>query len=75
MSTNKQPSSIERWKRFADETREEMKKLPYGRARDAMAKKLRQLEAACEISEWLASPGHQPPNNLHRLQDKQQKAS
>jgi hypothetical protein len=30
---------------------------------DALRKKLRQLETASRMSEWLSSPGLQPPSN------------
>jgi hypothetical protein len=36
-------------------------KLPPGPQRDGLLKKIRQLETASHISEWLNSPGLQPP--------------
>jgi hypothetical protein len=36
-------------------------KLPPGPRRDKLLKKIRQLETASHISEWLNSPGLQPP--------------
>jgi hypothetical protein len=36
-------------------------KLPHGPQKDALLKKLRQLETASHINEWLTSPGLQPP--------------
>jgi len=62
------PISIERWKRMAKEYRAEAEKLPQGRAHDAMMKKVRQLETACEINEWLASPGLRSPIGSSSLQ-------
>jgi hypothetical protein len=35
--------------------------VPHGPARDALIKKIRQLETASHVNEWLASPGLQPP--------------
>jgi hypothetical protein len=33
----------------------------HGRQRDALVRKIRQLETASHMSEWLRSPGLQPP--------------
>jgi hypothetical protein len=35
--------------------------VPHGPARDALLQKIRQLETASRINEWLTSPGLQPP--------------
>jgi hypothetical protein len=35
--------------------------LPYGPKRDALLRKLRQLETASHMNEWLTSPGLRPP--------------
>jgi hypothetical protein len=35
--------------------------VPHGPARDALLKKIRQLETASRLNEWLNSPGLQPP--------------
>ena len=37
-------------------------KLPAGRQKDELLKKIRQLETASHISDWLSSPGLQPPH-------------
>lgn len=58
--TDKLPIDL-KWKRLAEEAREEAKKLPVGRARDAMLKKARQLENACHMNDWISSPGLRPP--------------
>ena len=42
--------------------REEAKSLPPGAARDEMLRKARQAETGSQMSEWLRSPGLQPPN-------------
>jgi hypothetical protein len=34
---------------------------PVGPARDALIRKIRQIETASHINEWLSSPGLQPP--------------
>ena len=36
-------------------------KLPPGPQKDGLVKKLRQLETASHINDWLSSPGLQPP--------------
>ena len=50
--------------RFAEEAkrlREEAKLLPPGAARDALLRRARQAEPGSRMSEWLSSPGLQPP--------------
>jgi hypothetical protein len=39
----------------------ELAKLKPGPQRDALRKKIRQLDTAAHMSEWLSSPGLQPP--------------
>jgi hypothetical protein len=41
--------------------RAEAKLLPPGAARDALIRKARQAETGSHVSEWLRSPGLQPP--------------
>lgn len=55
------PPFEQKWKQLAEKTREEAMDLPPGRARDAMLKKARQLETACQMSEWISSPGLRTP--------------
>ena len=49
----------------ADKTRLEAQvaRLPDGRKKDELVKKIRQLETASHISDWLSSPGLRPPKN------------
>ncbi|WP_247298984.1 MULTISPECIES: hypothetical protein [unclassified Bradyrhizobium] len=50
--------------RLAEEAkrlREEAKSLPHGSAREDMIRKARQAETGSHMSEWLRSPGLQPP--------------
>jgi hypothetical protein len=57
-----QPKSLE--ERLAEEAkrlREEAKLLAPGAVRDAKIRKARQAETGSHISEWLRSPGLQPP--------------
>jgi len=46
--------------------REEAKKLPQGIKREELLRKARQAETASHMSEWLKSPGLQPPKELGR---------
>jgi hypothetical protein len=49
---------------LADEARrlnKRAKQLTYGKDREELLRKARQNEVAAHISEWLASPGLQPP--------------
>ncbi|MES2603049.1 MAG: hypothetical protein V4602_19780 [Pseudomonadota bacterium] len=50
-----------KWKAIADIARDEAEKLPYGKDRDALLKKARQLDTASHINEWLSSPGLRSP--------------
>jgi hypothetical protein len=58
----KQIQSLEQ--RLAEEAkrlRAKAKLLPPGAARDALIRKARQAETGSHLSEWLTSPGLQPP--------------
>jgi hypothetical protein len=59
---SKQTVSLE--ERLAEEAkrlRAEAKLLPPGAARDALIRRARQAEIGSHMSEWLRSPGLQPP--------------
>jgi hypothetical protein len=58
----KQTLSLE--ERLAEEAkrlREEAKSLPPGAEREALLRRARQAETGSHMSEWLSSPGLQPP--------------
>ena len=58
----KQTRTLE--ERLADEVkrlREQAKLLPPGAVRDTLLRRARQAETASHMSEWLRSPGLQPP--------------
>lgn len=58
----KQTHSLEeRLSEQAKRLREEAKLLPPGAEREAMLRKAKQAEAAGSMTEWLRSPGLQPP--------------
>ncbi|WP_448044056.1 hypothetical protein [Bradyrhizobium liaoningense] len=46
----------------AERLREQASSLPPGPARDEMLRKARQAETGSQMSEWLSSPGLQPPD-------------
>jgi hypothetical protein len=45
----------------AQRLRKQAKQLPYGKQREELLRKARQAETAAHITEWLTSPGLQPP--------------
>jgi cell division protein FtsB len=49
------------WHEQAEALKAEAEKLPYGKEREALEAKARQLEITSKINEWLSSPGLQPP--------------
>jgi hypothetical protein len=49
------------WHEQVEALRAEAEKLPYGKEREALETKARQLEVAANINQWLSSPGLQPP--------------
>ena len=58
----KQIASLEeRLDEEAKRLREEAKSLPAGLARENAIRKARQAEVGAHMSEWLRSPGLQPP--------------
>ncbi|WP_080134367.1 hypothetical protein [Bradyrhizobium sacchari] len=59
----KQTVSLEeRLSQEAERLREEAKSLPPGPQRDDAIRKARQAEIGSHMSEWLRSPGLQPPD-------------
>jgi hypothetical protein len=58
----KQTRSLEeRLSEEAKRLRAEAKLLPTGAARDELIRRARQAETGSHMSEWLSSPGLQPP--------------
>ena len=54
----------ERLAEEAKRLREEAKLLPPGAVREALLRKARQAETGSHMSEWLSSPGLQPPKHI-----------
>jgi hypothetical protein len=51
----------QKWHQQSEDAKAEAEKLPYGKERDALVRKARQLETASQINQWLSSPELQPP--------------
>ena len=45
----------------AHRLKERAETLPYGKERELLSRKARQLETASRINDWMSSPGLQPP--------------
>jgi hypothetical protein len=50
-----------KWKLLAAQLREEARRTPCGKARDALMKRVRQLETSATLEGWLTSAGLRPP--------------
>jgi hypothetical protein len=58
----RQTASLEdRLAQEAQRLREQARQMPQGPEREHMLRKARQTETAAHMSEWLTSPGLQPP--------------
>jgi hypothetical protein len=51
----------EKWRQQSEAAQQEAEKLPYGKKREALVRKARQLQTASQIDRWLSSPALQPP--------------
>jgi hypothetical protein len=49
------------WHYQSEEAKCEAEKLPYGKEREALVRKARQLKTASQINQWLSSPALKPP--------------
>ena len=55
------PTFEQRLAQEAHRVKERAETLPQGKERELLSRKARQLETASRISEWISSPGLQPP--------------
>ena len=55
------PTLEQRLAQEAHRVKERAKTLPQGQERELLSRKARQVETASHISEWILSPGLQPP--------------
>ena len=51
----------QKWHQQSEEAKRDAEKLPYGKERDALVRRARQLDTASQINRWLSSPALQPP--------------
>jgi hypothetical protein len=51
----------QKWHQLSEAAKKEAEKLPYGKEREALLRKARQLETASQIDQWISSPALQPP--------------
>ena len=51
----------QKWRQQSEAAKNEAKKLPYGKEREALERRARQLETASQVNQWLSSPELQPP--------------
>jgi hypothetical protein len=51
----------EKWHQQSEAAKNEAEKLPYGKEREALVRKARQLQTASQINQWLSSPELQSP--------------
>src|SRR5882757_9440208 len=59
---SKKLSPEQKWRELAEAVKREAEKLPYGKEREELLRKARQLETASYVNEWLSSPGLAPSN-------------
>ncbi len=60
MGSNKL-SPEQKWREQSEAFKREAEKLPYGKEREQLLLRARQLETASHINEWVSSPGLSPP--------------
>jgi hypothetical protein len=57
----KKKTTEQNWHEQSRAAKDEAAKLPHGKLKDQLLQKARQLQTASQISQWLSSPGLQPP--------------
>jgi len=50
-----------KWREQSKAAQQDAEKLPYGKEREDLLRKARQLRTASQIEQWLTSPALQPP--------------
>jgi hypothetical protein len=51
----------EKWRQQSEAAKHQAEKLPFGKERDHLLRKARQLETASRINDWISSPVLHPP--------------
>ena len=58
---SKKKTTEQKWHAQSEAAKVEAAKLPHGKLKTELLREARQLETASQISQWLTSPGLQPP--------------
>ena len=58
---SKRETIEQKWHEQSEAAKQEAAKLPHGKLKSELLREARQLETASQISQWLSSPGLQPP--------------
>jgi hypothetical protein len=58
---SKRKTTEQKWHEQSETATAEAAKLPYGKQKNQLLQKARQLHTASQISLWLSSPGLRPP--------------
>jgi hypothetical protein len=58
---SKKKTIEQKWLEQSEAAKDEAAKLPYGKLKHQLLQRARQLHTASQISQWLSSPGLQPP--------------
>ena len=58
---SKRKTTEQKWHEQSEATKDEAAKLPYGKLKNQLLQKARQLHTASQISLWLSWPGLKPP--------------
>jgi hypothetical protein len=51
----------QKWHQLSVAAKDEAEKLPVGKEREALVRKARQLETACQMDRWISSSELRPP--------------
>lgn len=55
------PTIEEKWRQLSEAAKTEAEKLPFGKEREALVRKARQLQTASQMNQWLSSSELKPP--------------
>jgi hypothetical protein len=50
-----------KWREYAESLKRQAAEMPYGKQRDDLLRKARQLDTASHLNEWVSSPELQTP--------------
>lgn len=55
------PTIEEKWRQLSEAAKTEAEKPPFGKEREALVRKARQLQTASQMNQWLSSSELKPP--------------